>query len=112
MGTEWCVAYQRAGLRPKRRKFRSSSAAERFLLRLGPEPWKARGLDPDALACCSGQHCGCGGATVRESDEEYSSGMPPLVRVGIERREVSDWTVVREVLLSEGLVMEVGRADD
>ena len=67
MRTEWRVAWRRDDggvLRSKRvRNEAEGQKLARFLV--GDFP------DPNALNCCSGYQCGCGGLTVREAWEAY-----------------------------------------
>jgi hypothetical protein len=90
-GVEYKVSYKRVGLDARRKKFARLASAERFIALLGPEPWLVLGKDPDDFQCCPGNECGCGGATVRESDAAYREGMPDLEYVRLERRTVGPW---------------------
>jgi hypothetical protein len=58
---------------------------------LGPEPWLAFGKDPDALYCCSGDECGCGGLTVREQSDDERAKIPALEYVRLQERAVGEW---------------------
>lgn len=93
--TEYRVIWKREGLNPKRKKYLVRAAAERFMLILGPEPWRAfADGDPDEYFCCSGRECGCGGTTIREDCERRREGLPAIEYVRLESRTVTcgDWT--------------------
>lgn len=95
--TEYRVTWKREGWPSKRKKFARKAMAERLLLLLGPEPWKAWGKNPDDLVCCTGffggDSCGCGGLTFREQSAEMRLNFPALewVRLDSRRVEVSEW---------------------
>ena len=92
MSAEYRVVWKRENLRVKRKRYVSRKFAERFLALLTDlEPWKRLGENPDALACCSGYECGCGGVTVRQGHESRLAEMPPLEWAHIEQREVGSW---------------------
>lgn len=96
--TEYRVVWKRRGLKRKSKRYMSLKAAERRITLMGPEPWKALGLDPDER-CCSGLECVCGGRTNRErllddrkgSMYEGDDGMPPLEYAYIEQRPLAAW---------------------
>jgi hypothetical protein len=96
--TEYRVVWKRRGLKRKSKRYMSLKAAERRITLMGPEPWKALGLDPDER-CCSGLECACGGRTHREilleqrngRMHEDDAGMPPIEYVFIEQRPLAKW---------------------
>lgn len=88
---EYRVRWKRKGLREKRLILQKRHAAERRLVLLGPEPWLALGRAPDSFACCSGYECGCGGFTIRQSEEKEREKMPALEYAAIDEREVNEW---------------------
>lgn len=76
----------------KQRRFAQKKYAIRWLqLLTNPEPWLAFDLDPDDYACCSGNECGCGGATNRETFSKRREGLPKVITYGVEEREVGKW---------------------
>jgi hypothetical protein len=89
--TEFRIRWKRVGLRPKSKTLKSRRAADRFVLQLGPEPWKAWGKDPHALVCCSGYQCGCMGATVGEEALAQRATMPVIEWIEVSVRSVSVW---------------------
>lgn len=92
--TEFRVVWKRRGLSAKRREFKRQAAAEKFLLLLGPEPWRAylKGDDgADDRVCCSGYMCGCGGMTYREQAEDRRKDMPPVEYVRVQERRCTEW---------------------
>lgn len=88
---EYRIVWKRAGLRPKRKRYASLRAVERFVGLLGPEPWLYLGRNPDSYECCNGRECGCGGLTVREAQAEYIKDAPAIEYIKVERREVGAW---------------------
>lgn len=88
---EYRVVWQREGQARKTKRYATLFGAERYVVLLGPEPWRAHRQNPDALACCDGRDDGCGGLTVRESYLAHRKDMPPVVSVAIERRVVGVW---------------------
>lgn len=74
---------------PKMKRYSTHRGAEKFMLLLGPEPWKYFGKNPDDYVCCSGRECGCGGLTYREQAEEKRFAEIEYVR--LEEREVGEW---------------------
>lgn len=95
---EYRVVWKRRGMDRKQKRYQHLQAAERRMLLMGPEPWRALDLDPDEQ-CCSGLECGCGGRTHREillaarNNPRYpdDSPMPPIEYIHIERRPLSAW---------------------
>ena len=90
---EYRVVWQREGLKPKRKRYATLAAAQRFMGLLGPEPWVVLGKDPDALWCCSGWECACRGVTNRQNSEDQRANMPKLLSVRLDEREVGPWRV-------------------
>lgn len=99
---EFRVVWKRRGLHQKSKRYQSLKAAERRVTFLGPEPWKALGVDPDERYCCSGEECGCDGDTWREhllrqrNQPRFPDDdpMPPIVSIRIEKRKLSPWEAV------------------
>ena len=93
---EYAVVWKRAECVAKRKKYRSRPLAERFMLLLGPEPWKrdadrmGRPKDPDSYMCCSGYECGCGGISLRQHYLEARKDLPPLEWMRLEIRDVEE----------------------
>lgn len=87
------VRWKRVGLKEKRKLYWSERAAQRLVVFLGPEPWKALGKNPDDRMCCDGHECGCDGQTWRENLLGNRGAMPPLEYMMIETRKVtqSNW---------------------
>ena len=86
------VVSKREGSRPKVCVYATLAAAQKRLVLLGPEPWKAYGKGPDDLKCCAGGYeCNCGGRTEREVTDDMRAEMPPLEWVRIDVREVTPW---------------------
>jgi hypothetical protein len=75
--------------RPKMKRYSTRRGVERFMLLLGPEPWKYFGANPDDYVCCSGRECGCGGLTYREQAEGKRFAEIEYIR--LEEREVGEW---------------------
>jgi hypothetical protein len=104
-GKEYRVTWKREGNKPKSKRFAQKASADRWAIILGPEPWKAYGHDPDALACCggtpAGEPCACGGLTWREhwmqrrQDAHGAKGIPPIEYIRITRRTVGPWQAVQ-----------------
>lgn len=96
---EYRVVWKRVGHRRKTKRFARLATAEKFLVMLGPEPWRAyafhrdgRPKDPEDVVCCGGWECGCGGQTVREQSDEMRKNMGPLEGIPVlECREVGPW---------------------
>lgn len=90
---EFRVAYRRVGLRPKERRFSTQARAKRFLRLFGEEPWTAfpGARDPDAVYCCSGRECRCGGVSVREHYQRLRDQLPGLEYARLEQRTVGLW---------------------
>ena len=102
---EYRVVWKRVGLPRKTKRYAQRWRAERLVLLLGPEPWKAIGKDPDAKFCCSGYECDCRGRTVRDemlgrrtvvvpddAAKEWKDAPYAAVEyVRIEEREVGLW---------------------
>lgn len=97
---EYRVVWKRRGLNQKSKRYATLKGAERFALLLGPEPWRALGVDPDERHCCSGHECACDGRTWREmliakrttpGFGEEDCGMPPIKYIRIEKRPVAEW---------------------
>lgn len=97
---EYRVVWKRAGLARKTRRYVSRAKAERYMLLLGPEPWKFYAPDredPDELECCPGTppyECGCGGLTIRERAMAQREEMPALEYLRLEQRPVGVWEPV------------------
>jgi hypothetical protein len=100
--TEYRVVWKRRGMPRKSKRFQTLKAAERRVLLLGPEPWRAFEALPDDLHCCSGHECACGGETWREHllgqrteprgpDDD---GMPAIEYIHIEKRPLGKWEPV------------------
>lgn len=95
---EFRVVWKRRGMHQKSKRYANLKAAERRVLLMGPEPWLALELEPDAV-CCSGLECGCGGRTNRErllgerlqTRHPDEDPMPPIEYMRIERRPQSAW---------------------
>src|SRR4051812_42800746 len=67
---EYRVVWKRRGMDRKTKRYATLKGAENRVLFMGPEPWLALKVDPDALQCCPGTtqyECGCGGLTWRQS---------------------------------------------
>jgi len=79
--------------RPKTRRYSTRRGAEKFMLLLGPEPWRyyAPTRNADDLVCCSGYECGCGGMTYREQSDKTREDMPDIEYVRLEVREIGEW---------------------
>ena len=90
---EFRVIYRRVGLRQKARRFATRAGATRFLRLFGDEPWTAfpGERDPDAVYCCSGLECGCGGISVREYHQRWRNELPVLEFVRLEQRAIGPW---------------------
>lgn len=100
---EFRVVWKRRGMPQKSKRYATLRGAEKRMLFMGPEPWKALEVEPDELRCCPGtaeHECACGGLTWRESllgdrlssgPDPDSSGMPPIEYMHIERRPCSPW---------------------
>ena len=91
---EYRVRWLREGGNLKTRVFQTHRFAARLVAIMGPTPWVPLGKNPDAIFCCSGHECGCGGVTWREhllSKREGEDGMPPLMFAEIQRRRVEPW---------------------
>lgn len=86
---QYRVVWKRIGLPEKKKRYEQRKAAERFVVLLGPEPWKALGREPDERFCCSGRECGCGGMTVREQTLQQRENIPAVEYVRLEKREVT-----------------------
>lgn len=93
MSTEYLVTWKRVGLKPKRKRYCSRCAAERFMVLLGPEPWIAFGRGPDEPYCClhANPECDCDGRTNAEQSEVERLDMPPIEWIRLSRREVGEW---------------------
>ena len=91
---QWRLSWKRVGFPEKRKLYWSERAAQRRIVLMGPEPWKALGKDPDARWCCDGRECMCGGDTWRDYLLGSRAHMPPLEYTRIESREVTqgEWT--------------------
>lgn len=88
MSTEYRVVWKRAGLDSKSRRYVSKVRADRLVALLT----NGRPIDrPDALACCSGRECGCGGLTNQEQHDALLAEMPALEWVRVDVREVGKW---------------------
>jgi hypothetical protein len=98
MKLEYQVEWKRVDRRPKSKVFKTRAGYARFLLLLGPEPWKYFRKDPNARVCCSGWECNCMGVTVAEECEHKREGMPPIEWVRIKQRRVSNWKQTYEKL--------------
>lgn len=72
------------------------TGANRFMLLLGPEPWKALKKNPDDFWCCAGAGCTCGGITVRDEMLGKRKDMPKLEYVRLEQRQVGEWEKITE----------------
>jgi len=88
---EYRVSWKRAGMRPKSKVYQTRKGAERQLVLLGPEPWKAWGGKAEDYFCCSGWECLCGGETVKERIESDHKTMPALEWVRMEHRNCEPW---------------------
>jgi hypothetical protein len=86
---QYRVVWKRVGLPEKKKRYEHLVRAQRFVMLLGPEPWKALGREPDEYHCCSGRECGCGGMTVREETMNHRENIPALEYVRIEQREIT-----------------------
>lgn len=85
----------RVGQRRKVTVYATLKGAQRRLMLLGPEPWRALGRDPDALWCClNSRECSCEGVSVREAMERDRATLPVLVDAWIEARAVGPWSKV------------------
>lgn len=99
---EFRLVWKRRGFHQKSKRYATLKAAEKRKTFLGPEPWLALSVDPDALHCCSGHECGCEGLTWREhllrqrNQPRYPDDdpMPPIVSIRIEKRRLSPWEAV------------------
>lgn len=91
MKYEYRVVYKREGTRPKNKQYCKLESAQRFMLLLGPTPWKAYGKEADAHVCCNGNHCSCEGLTYREQTENLRAKVPALEYAVLERREVGEY---------------------
>lgn len=99
---EFRVVWKRRGMDRKTKRYATLKAAENRVLFMGPEPWLALKVEPDALQCCPGTaqyECGCGGQTWREHllgsrqepAYEGDDGMPAIEYIRIERRALAPW---------------------
>ncbi len=75
--------------KPKNKRFATRKYAEKFMLLLGPEPWKYFSKNPDDYVCCRGNMCACDGKTYREQAEEKH--FTDLEYLRIECRDVGEW---------------------
>ncbi len=89
---QYRVIWKREGIRRKTRTYATRKAAERWMILLGPEPWKYVDLPPDEVSCCDGYQCDCQGASVREMFEADRKKIPPLEYLTLEKRPVGQWT--------------------
>ena len=103
MGTEDRVTWKRVGLKPKRKRYRSLAAAERFMVLLGPEPWLALGKGPGDAGCDHGYPsyadepcCPAFAETMADRSERERREMPPIEWVRLSQREVGLWLEVPE----------------
>lgn len=92
---EFRVVWQREGFKPRRKRYATRKAAERFMTLLGPEPWVALGRDPDEYFCCSGAECGCSGLTIREESNARREEMPKIESIRLETRRTHPWELVQ-----------------
>jgi hypothetical protein len=92
---EYRVVWKREGLDSKRRRFRSRASAERLILKLGPEPWKAWGIEEGAPCPLHRYADDCPG-TIGECCAAYANGLPPVEYVRLQVREVTPWSSVAE----------------
>lgn len=88
---EYRVIWQREGLRRHQKRYARDVLAQRFLLLLGPEPWRAFGKEADALWCCYGVECPCGGVSWRAHSDELRKAQPRLLFARVESRPVGVW---------------------
>ena len=99
MKQEYRVVWKREGCSKRTKKFAQKKYADRFVRLLSdPEPWKAYGYKGDDYVCCHGERdeCGCGGMTYAESFNQKREGLPKLLEVKIEQREVGSWETPAE----------------
>jgi hypothetical protein len=94
---EYRVVSKREGQRPTVKRYASRAAAERRLVLLGPEPWRAYGKGPDD-PCEMHEHTAWGGedmafdgTTERACTEKMRAEMPALEYVRLEWRVVGTW---------------------
>lgn len=80
--------------RPKSKKYVLRREADRFMLLLGPEPWKYFKKKPDDYVCCSGNMCGCGGLTYKEQADEKHGSLSKIEYLRLDEREVGEWKEV------------------
>jgi|GEM_PF-3185840 len=88
------VRWKRVGCKERYRLYWLKGAAQRLNYLLGPEPWKARGKNPDEFMCCDGYNCHCRGRTWKQHMLDMSRAeWPPLEYVVFESRHVTlgDW---------------------
>ena len=99
---EYRVVWKRQGMKRKTRRYAHLKSAQRFVMLLGPEPWKALNVDPDSPHCRSPEECTCQGGTWRDylerGREGYGpDGMPHIEYVHIERRLTFEWDSLPEL---------------
>ena len=86
------------------RTFQSWAAARRLLLVLLGRGYEIDERGPDALWCCSGWECGCGGVTVFEhwqgEHERITGKGGAMLRLTLSRRPVGRWAS-RALLVGE-----------
>jgi hypothetical protein len=92
---EYRVTWKRVGCDAKVRRYSTLAGAERFLRLFGPEPWTYKtGATADALWCCYGYECSCGGVTNAEAAKLKRCELPELEYARIERRRIGEWEAV------------------
>jgi hypothetical protein len=92
MRTQYRVTWKRAGRSERRKTFPNAALLHRFLLLIGPEPWRAyHDGSGHAFACCRGHDCSCGGRTDREVAvaRRAELNLTPLQWIRVESRQVS-----------------------
>ncbi len=92
---EYRVVWKREGLKRKTKRCvrlaKADGLAALLRARTAAEVLKLRGVDPEALNCCSGRECGCGGETNLEREEAYRDELPPLEYCFVEERTIGEW---------------------
>ena len=90
---DWRVTWKRDGTKIKHKIYTNKASAKRFMVLLGPEPWKAVDFESvlDNFMCCNGRECRCGGITYRDYYEKAREGLPPIIEMYLESRFVDTW---------------------
>lgn len=93
---EYRVVWKRVGMKRKVKRFQGLKSAERRIRLLGPEPWTAYDVDPDAPYYTDD------GKSLRQHLTEQRAegfgaegdGMPAIEYMRIERRQIGEWAAL------------------